>query len=147
MTVDPRELMSMPQDELPEPKTLPAGHYYGQILRYEFGPTPWNADSTSLLYTCQITEPGEDVSADDIADIDLSSMSLRPVAYEIVPDRMNVIRKLHASMGLNTKNTTDENVVESVGKRVLMTVNAKPSNRAGDDRVYNNIVFMVGAED
>jgi hypothetical protein len=34
-----------------------------------------------------------------------------------------------------------------VGKRVLMTINAKPSNRAGDERVYNNIVFMVGAED
>lgn len=147
MTLDPRELMSMPQAELPEPKALPAGHYYGQILRYEFNQTPWNTDTTSLLYTCQITEPGEDVPADEVADMDLSSISLRPVAYEIVPDRMHVIKKLHASMGLSSANSTDENVVESIGKRVLMTVNAKPSNRAGDERVYNNIVFMVGADE
>jgi hypothetical protein len=152
MAYDPRnynasDLMSMPQEDLPKPKNPPTGHYYGQIMSYSRGPTPWNKENTeSIFYTCQIMEPADDVSPEEVVDLDLRSFRLQPIAYEISPDRIADLRKLHASLGLNQKNSSDQNVPEAVGCRVLMNLTTKPSTRPGDDREFTNIASMVGAE-
>jgi hypothetical protein len=137
-------LLSVPQKELPDgPPSLPDGHYLGQVMKYEMGPTPWNSESESLFYHCQITGVGEDVTEESVAGINLLEFPLRPIAYEILPDRIWAIKALHKTMGLDQELTTDANIPEAVGKPVLMFIQSKPG-KSGDGRIFSNIVSMVG---
>jgi hypothetical protein len=117
MTLDPRDLISMPEEDLPSPQSLPAAHFYGQIMKVERVVTPWNQATESASYTVQLLEPGEDVNPTDIAAIELPSYRLNAKNYEITPDGVYMIRRLHKSLGLPSTNSMEQNWVECVGKR------------------------------
>lgn len=153
MTLDPRELMSMPQDDLPDPQILPPKHFYGQILGYRQDVSPFDktGNTQAIFYRVQLTEPAEDVTEEEVeaikaSGVELSAYQLRDVAYEITPSTMNSkgpIKRLHASMKLPGSNSTEQNMVESVGKRVLVELTVREYN----GQMYNNITRMVGTGD
>jgi hypothetical protein len=145
--------MSAPVSSLPDgPPTLKAGHYYGVVTRREKGQTPWNPETEAILYHCQLLEPAEDVSTEDLEGVDLRSMNLPPYALEIATNRMHAFKILFKSFPeFNQNLSTDQLVDEVIGKRVLLTVTSRPGKkRPGEPedaapRVFNNISFMVGA--
>ena len=146
MPYDSREsLMSTPMDQFTEQGALPAGHYYGQIMRAET--TNVGANNTDVLdYYCQLISAEEDVPAADIADINLRDYELR-ARFIITKKAMFRLRAFHASLGFDESQPAEVVVPETTGMQVLLTVSVGTYTPRGQTkaRTINNVDEIVGA--
>lgn len=137
--------MSTPMDQFSEQGALPAGHYYGQIMRHET--TNVGANNTDVLdYYVQLIRAADDVPAAEIADINLRDYELR-ARFFITRKAMFRLRQFHASLGFDESQPAEVVVPETTGMQVYVTVSVGTYTPRGQTkaRTINNIDDIVGA--
>lgn len=154
MAFDPRvhnveDLLEMPSNKLPEPPkypTLVEGQYYGLVMSQSIDDSPWNPETLKALsLTVGLTRPGEGVPESAMEGIDLSDIRLRPKTWEMTPRFiLGVLKTILDSMDIDPRLSTLARIAEMQGKEVLCGITAKPSDRQGDTRVFNNIGTVIG---
>ena len=146
MAFDSRDsLMSTPMSEFDEPKVLPNGHYFGQIIRHEWN-TVGERNTDALDYYCQVTEACDDVDAKEVAGLDLREYEMR-ARFFVTKRAMYRLRAFHASLGFDENLPADAVLPETTGRRVLMAISSTEVIRQGRKRVYSNVEEIVGAAD
>jgi len=111
-------------------------------MRHEWT-TVGERNTDALDYYCQLIEPGPDVSAADIASLDLREYELR-ARFFITKRAMKRLSQFHASLGFDASLPADSVLPETTGMKVLLNVTTTSSTRNGRTRQFNNVEDATG---
>lgn len=142
MTVDFKELLKKPADQVERPKPIPAGTYKGVVARQEFGQSK-EKKTPYTRYHLTLTGPGDGVDPKDLDGIDLTKKQFRKDFY-LTNDAEYRLLDFIASCGVNTKGRTlGELVPEPLGKDVLIDITQR--NSEDGTEIYNDVGKVAGA--
>jgi len=132
-------ILNRPVDSAEKPKPLPAGEYMLLINKREFGES-MQKKTPYVRFHFTIQAPGPDVALDKLAGIDLNKKSLRSDFY-LTDDSLYRLRKfLEEDLKLPSSGRPFASLIEeTVGKNVVASVIQSPSQKPGDDTIYNEI--------
>lgn len=143
MAVNFKELLSVNLDDVKAPVALPEGTYHGAITAFEYGDN--NKNKTPYVrFTLKFHSAGEDVTPEDLADIDLSSRKMTTNFY-LTPDSRYRLKDFLVSLGMNTEGMSfDELIPEAVGQSVIAYVTQRFNPEAPNDPPRNDIKSVKG---
>lgn len=137
-----RDLLSMPTDSVERPKPLPEGHYIAYIKAHEFG-TSAKKNTPYVRFLFSIESGSDDVSADDLANIDLTRRELRRDFY-ITPNALyRLSDMLDAVLGAQQGRSFDERIPDCRNAKVLIGVTQRQSEDGTD--TFNDVTTVVAA--
>jgi hypothetical protein len=95
---DFRSLLQKPADEIKRPPVLPAGTYHGIVSKYEFLESK-EKKTPFVRFSLGLRSAGEDVDAEEIKEVDLSTRQLRR-DYFITEDALYRLKEFLESLGI-----------------------------------------------
>lgn len=139
MTVNFAEILSRPVESAERPKPLPAGTYRLQITGFEYGSSS-KKQTPYVRFNYSVVSPMQDVNTEQLAGIDLAAKKLRDDFY-LTADALYRLREyLEKKLNLNVSGRPfGACIAEVPGKTVIASVVQNPSQREGDDSIYNEI--------
>ena len=146
MTVDFRQLLSKPLDEVKRPPALPAGTYYGTVTKFEFGES--NEKKTPYLrLSLAVASAGDDVDQEGLKDIDLTKKQLRKDFY-ITPDAEYRIKEFLESCSIPTAGRAlGEAIPDCMNASVVIEVLLRPNRNDANAPPNNEVGNLKGKED
>jgi len=145
MSVDFRQLLSKPLDDVKRPPPLPGGTYKGRVKGFELGEST-QKKTPFVRFNLSVESPGEDVPAESLVDIDLTKKSLRR-DYFLTEDAYYRVKEFLESLGINTSGRTlDETLPETQNAEVLMTVVLSLNRNDPKAPPYNEVSDIVGIQ-
>lgn len=147
MAVDFSSLLSKPADDIKRPPALPAGSYFGIIDKHELGESR-EKKTPFVSYTVKLTgEFGEDVSADDVSDIEINKRVMRKDFY-LTEDALWRLKEFLESCGIpSAGRSLGEMIPEAVQCRVLCEISSQIDRKDPEAPPRNQIEKLVGATD
>lgn len=134
------QLLKKPAGEAKRPPALPAGTYPGIVSGQEQGDS--NRNKTPYVrFQVRLTGPADDVSQDELADIDLAKRQMRR-DYYLTDDALWRLDEFIKSCGIPTEGRTYEEVLpEVIGQTVLVSVEQYLGT---NNEIGNQIGRLVG---
>jgi hypothetical protein len=143
MSINFEELLSVTPDEVEAPPALPAGVYIVSPEKYELREvTTKDGPAGILAYRCVVTEPGEGVMPEDLAERGCE-LPVR-VNYDLWLSDPYKIKKFFEAFGLDGSKQFKDLVEEVIGQEAKAYIVERPSKT--DDRVFNNIKSFAPME-
>lgn len=144
--MDFKEVLNRKLDTVERPKPLPAGMYRLVVAKFEFGEskekkTPF----CKLLFN--IMGPGDDVDPASLVGIDYAKRQMKQDFYLTEDALWRFKDFMEKSLGIVIGQRTFGEIIqhELVGKQVMGAIVQEPSQRPGDDSIYNNIQSFAAA--
>ncbi len=145
MTVDFSALLNKPLDDIKRPPALPAGTYYGRVNKFEFDKSS-EKKTPFLRLHLTITSAGDDVSPDDLKEIDLSKKQLRKDFY-ITPDAEYRIKEFLESCSIPTAGRSlGEAIPDCMNASVMIEVLLRPNRNDPEAPPNNEVGNLKGHE-
>jgi len=119
-TVNVRELLSRPSNTVERPPVLPAGHFEGSVLRFEFGKSG-QKKTPQVTFFFSVSGATSDVDEEDVAGINFQRVELRQVFYLTDKALYRLVDFLDAVQGESTENI-DDRINELPGTAVIIGV-------------------------
>lgn len=142
-TPDLRKLLSTNLDEVKEPPLLPAGTYHGIITKHQFGQTKGDKKTPFVEFMVQLTGHGQDVSAEDVAEVDFSRKQMR-ATYYLTVDALYRVKEFLQKLDIETAGRSLDAVLpETINKEVLVAVTQLPNKR--EPGKFYNVIDSLGA--
>lgn len=142
MTVNFKELLSVPVDSVKAPEALPEGHYTGRLRQYEFLESS-KKKTPFVRFTITLDSANEDVDAAALADVDLSKKQLR-ADYYLTPDSLFRLKNLLESLKINIAGRSfDEALPETQNMIVVVEVTRRPNDDGS--AFFNDVKDIAGA--
>jgi len=148
MTTNFSHLLDVPVDSAKKPPTKPAGTYFANVESYKFDES--KIEKTPFLrFFFNNLQPGPDIHPDSLKDSDGDDINLskwKPYRdFYLTPDAKYLLGDFLKSLTIPTTGRMfSETIPETKGQPVILTVVQTPSNRPGDDRIYNNVTEVKG---
>lgn len=153
-TPDFSALLNTSFDDVKKPEPLPAGTYQLSIKEFKYDKTKPKDDkepSQYVRFSFAVQDAGPDVDQDlyqeAIATQPLAKRTINRDFY-ITPAalwRLKEFLQDHLGLDLSGKGI-GEAVAETTGMVVMGEITQRPSNRPGDNSVYNDIASFAKAE-
>lgn len=137
--VDFAALLNKKTEDATRPPPLPAGEYLLQVGKYQFD----ESDKKKTPYAefeINVLQPGADVDPNGLQGVDLTKKKLRLTFY-LTDDAFWRLRKfIEETLVINGSGRTfNQCMPETVSKQFIGVVSQVPSQKPGDDSIYNEI--------
>lgn len=140
-TVDFRQLLSKPLDDVKKPPALPAGSYRGAITKFEYGQSK-EKKTPYVRFFFLLQAPGADISPDQLDGIDLAKRSPRKDFY-ITPDAEWRLKEFLESCGVSTAGRTfGSSIPDTLNLPVLIEMTQR--NSPDGKEIYNDVGDVKG---
>ena len=138
--VDFAALLNKPTESAVKPPPLPAGDYLWGVTKYTFGESD-KKKTPYVEFNLQCLQASPEIDPVGLQGIDLTKRT-RDLTFYLTDDALWRLRDfLEKSLVINGQGRTFMACLpEAVGKQFIGTVDQQPSQRPGDDSIYNNIV-------
>jgi hypothetical protein len=145
MAVNFKSMLDKPTTEAKRPPVLPAGTYYGTLVKWEPGESA-QKKTPYIRFHAQLTGAGEDIDAEQMAEIDLSKKQMRMDFY-MTPDaefRIQEFMKSIGIVGVGEGRPYGEMLPECIGKDVIVNVTQQMNQQDPTQPPFNNVQNMKG---
>lgn len=133
------DILNRSTDTIEKPKPLPGGEYLLIINKYSLGESQ-QKKTPYVRIEFSIGAPGADVDQSLLQGIDLSKKGQKDDFYLTEDSLYRVVEFMTRDLGINgTGRTLSQMLPEVVGKQVIASIKQVPSQKPGDDRVFNEI--------
>jgi hypothetical protein len=145
MTVDFRQLLNRPTDDIKRPKPLPAGTYHGLVKSYEFGESA-QKKTPYVRFALTLNSAGDDVDQEELAEIELSSKQLSTDFY-LTDNSLYRLKEFLESVGVATEGRSlGECIPDSVNVSVIIDVTQDLNQKDPSAPPYNNVKSIKGED-
>jgi hypothetical protein len=137
LAYDSREALSssIALDDIKDVPTLPKGHYFGNIRRFECRDNVGDNNRTVVDFYVGLTRPSADVDPNKLDDIDLSEYELSRTFW-FTPRGLPELRDFLRSFKIPNAGSRplDSLYHETVGREVLCTISSGTYKRKRDNK-------------
>lgn len=142
-TVDFKQLLSKPLDDVKKPPPLPAGTYFGAITKWEFGESP-EKKTPYVRFFFLLQSPGPDIDVNELTGVDLAKRSPRKDFY-ITPDAEWRLKEFIESAGASTAGRSFASAIPDLQNRPVIIEVTQRSSKDGKD-IYNDVGEVKGQD-
>lgn len=136
--VDFNALLNTNLDDVKTPQALPVGTYTFMVDSWEQGESA-KKKTPYVEFQCKPIKAEADVDQSLLEGIDLERKTLRYTFY-LTQDSKYRLKKFLTSLGITTDDRTIKDALtDTKGTMFLGKVSQRPSDREGDDSIYNDI--------
>lgn len=141
MSINFREMLSVPTDSVERPKPLPDGHYIGAIKGHEFGQSK-NKGTPFVRFILTTELACDDVDQAALVGMDLSKKEVQK-DYFITPSALyRLSDMLDAVLGKQAGRSFDERIPDTSSVRVMFGAVAR-NDDDGNPTGFNNITTIT----
>jgi len=141
-------LLDKPVDSVKRPPVKPSGTYFANIEGYKFDIS--KVEKTNFVrFTFNNVQPGPDIHPDQLRDSDgdlIDFSKWKPWRDFYLTD-LALYRLSEFLVGLGIPvagRSFNETIPETKGLPVILQIVQTPSNKPGDDSIYNNVTDVKG---
>jgi hypothetical protein len=141
-------LLDKPVDSVKRPPVKPAGTYYANIESFKFDESK-NEKTPYVRFTFNNLQPGPDIHPDQLKDTDGEDIEFskwKPWRdFYLTENALYRLREFLESLSIPTNGRSfNSTIPETRGLPVILTIVQTPSNKPGDDSIYNNVSDAKG---
>jgi len=141
---DFQSLLSVQAENVERPRPLPAGHYDVMVKKFEFGKSQ-QKQTPYIRFFLEVLSAGDDVDPSALEGMTVQGKELRTDFYLLPTSMFRLVDFLQA-IGCNTIGRELKDVIpETVGMTAKAQVTQRKSDKADDDRLFNDIKSFVKA--
>jgi len=148
-----RALLEKPLDNIERPKPIPAGTWYGQISKYDFGESR-EKKTPYLEIETRLQRPGDDIDQLELEGIDISKLRSMRTNFYLTDDALYRLKDFMESCGVQTAGRTImEALPDIMSAEVICSVTKQPAKNQdgsmkldakGEPEYFNSIERIKG---
>lgn len=138
-------ILSKPVGSGEKPKPYPVGSYSARITKFEFAKSK-RKETPYVRYGIRLEQALADVPQDQLAGVDLSRRELHVDFYltEDAQHRLDTFLIEHAGI-VGGGRALAQTIPEAVNRTIVVMVGQTPSQKPGDNTIYNEITSTAKA--